>query len=180
MSPMCTSTTLPRLKPARAALYAVLCLAITPLGTPAEARAPFDCSVSQAAGKPAPPKPRPHDANSFRILWHVATQIEDLADAASDPKAMADVREAQKLVDGYYFNALMAGSLIYWPGRPKTCQVNFKRVDAGSTMDIGGEDVTFSQGGAAARDACKKQQDAFLAKQPPDTDTPGEIQARWR
>ena len=44
-------------------------------------------------------------------------------------------------------------------------------------MDIGGENVTFAEGGLAARSACKTQQDAFLAKQPPDTDTPGEIQA---
>jgi hypothetical protein len=83
----------------------------------------LNCSPSSFRSVSAP-KMRLPESNGFRILWHVATQIEQIADA--DAAAIADIRETQKKVDGYYVNAILRGPITYWPGRPAECSLNNK------------------------------------------------------
>jgi hypothetical protein len=139
-------------------------------------QADVSCALSMAAGKSSPAPASPGNPRGFRIFWHVATQIEDIADAGTDQASMADIRAASKLVDGYYFNVLLGGPLIYWPGRPRQCALNFKRITANETLDLDGTELTFPEGGQAGRDSCRKQQDQFLARQDKARDTPAELQ----
>jgi hypothetical protein len=82
----------------------------------------LDCSL-QSARTATAPKPS-GSASGFRIYWHVATQIEDIADANGND--VRDIKATQKLVDGYFFNVLIRGPLTYWPDRPEQCGVNKK------------------------------------------------------
>jgi hypothetical protein len=95
---------------------------ILSLTAPAQADK-LDCSL-QSARRSAPPPVTLRSDGGFRIFWHVATKIEELADAK--PASMQEIRATQKLVDGYYFNVLLRGPLAYWPGRPEACEVNKK------------------------------------------------------
>ena len=156
----------------------LVALGISALAPVSPAKAQFACGIDRAAGKPAPPPAKTDNPNHFRIVWHISTQIEDLADAKASAKAMADIGEARKLVDGYFVNVLMGGPLIYWPGRPKACAVNFYRTEAGQRIEVEGEVVTFKKGGVDERDACLAEQDRFLAGQPASRDTAGEIQSQ--
>lgn len=99
---------------------AALLIAATPAA--AAQAAGLDCSLQSARTSPAP-KPS-GSASGFRIYWHVATQIEDIADAQG--KDVEDLKDTQKLVDGYFFNVLIRGPLTYWPDRPEQCSVNKK------------------------------------------------------
>jgi hypothetical protein len=134
------------------------CTALT-----APARADYSCALSEAAGKPGPAAPSEGRADRFRIFWHIATQIEDLADAAGDEARMRDIREARAIADGYYINALMAGPMTYWPDRPKQCALN-KKLSAGTeTIDLEGELFT-PEGGTRTREQCAATQDDFVKK----------------
>ncbi|WP_373506293.1 hypothetical protein [Aestuariivirga sp.] len=121
------------------------------------------CEISQAAGKPVPARASGAETGQFRIFWQISTQIEDVADAAGNPAALKDIREARALSDGYYINTLLAGPLIYWPGRPKQCALN-KKVSAGTEeIELDGEFFT-PEGGTATRDACARTQEEFVRK----------------
>lgn len=104
-------------------LMVFLCLEIST----ATAESELDCSVSAADNFPrALPEIIP-ERNSYRIYWHIATQIEDLADAGNSAARTADIKAAQKLVDGYYINFLIRGMMTYWPERPAECALNKKK-----------------------------------------------------
>ena len=77
------------------------------------------CSPGEAASKPAPPPAHHGPANAFRILWHVGTQLEDLADADKHPDTRSAIADVQSDVDGYYF------LVLNWPDRPAECYRNF-------------------------------------------------------
>jgi hypothetical protein len=134
------------------------------------------CDASLAAGKPNPPAAKRDRPDRFRIFWHVATQIEDIADAPGNEAAIRDIEAAARLADGFYFNALLDGPMIYWPDRPKVCELNFKRVEANDRITLPDEEVDFPEGGEGGRASCKEKQAEFLAGQPDSTDTPAEIQ----
>jgi hypothetical protein len=85
------------------------------------------CEPAEAAGKPVPPAPSESPKGKFRILWHISTQIEDLADADKNPSSQQYIVDVQKRVDGYYFTAL-PHQVGYWHGRrPPECSTNFVR-----------------------------------------------------
>ena len=148
----------------RRLLLGALGLALLALGDwgAASEAAEVSCDVAAAAGKPRPAPPDPGPDGQFRIFWQISTQVEAIADAASNPTAMSDIREARDLVSGYYINALLGGPLIYWPDRPKECRLNFKRIDEGDSIEVEGETFTFAEGGAKGHAACVRQQDPYL------------------
>jgi hypothetical protein len=141
---------------------AVLATAAVSLVMPAAAA--DTCSVASAAGKAEPPVPTVRDPGKFRIFWHIATQVEDLADADKDPAKLKDIRDVQKIADGYYMNMLITGPLVYWPGRPKQCATNFKRIDEGDSLEITGDTFSFPEGGGAGRNECEAKQAEFQEK----------------
>ena len=120
-----------------------------------------NCDISTAVPNLKPPPLPAPDQKHFRIFWHVATQIEDIADANTNPDAMKDIRSVQKLVDGYYMNLLITGPLVYWPDRPKECRTNFKRIEEGDSIEIQGENFDFPGGGSAGRNSCEAEQEKF-------------------
>lgn len=142
----------------------------------APALADLSCSISSINGKSPPLTQTASNPKGFRIFWHVATLIEDIADAEKDPAALADIRAASKMVDGYYFNMLFGGPLIYWPDRPRQCELNFKRIEKDATIELDGAELDFPEGGTAARNSCIKAQEDFLAHQDRSRDTPKELQ----
>ncbi len=127
----------------------------------AGAEAGLNCAVSTAAGDPAPSTAQPAETGRFRIFWQIATKIEDMADAASNKQALADIRDTQKRVDGYYFNALLRGPLVYWPDRPAYCDLNFKRAGETAQIDYMGQDYDYSDGSAGYRQCGSQQQQSF-------------------
>jgi len=120
-----------------------------------------NCDISTAVPNLKPPALPVPDQKHFRIFWHVATQIEDIADADTNPDAMAEIRSVQKLVDGYYMNLLITGPLVYWPDRPTECRANFKRIQEGDSIEIQGENFDFPGGGSAGRNSCEDRQAEF-------------------
>lgn len=152
----------------------LLALAVSGLAAPA--RADVSCSISAAAGKPVPAAPAPGNASQFRIFWGISTQIEELADAAGNETAMADIQEAREHTDGYYVNALLAGPLSYWPERPQQCMLNFKRIGAGDAIELDGETYSFESGGIAGRDKCLAEQKQFLESRGQSGNAAREIQ----
>lgn len=140
---------------------AVLATAAASFAMPAAAEV---CSVASAQGKAEPPVPKVRDPGKFRIFWHIATQVEDLADAGKDAAKLKDIREVQKIADGYYMNMLITGPLVYWPGRPKQCATNFKRINEGDSIEITGDTFSFPQGGGAGRNECEAEQADFEKK----------------
>lgn len=164
----------PTAKRASAALFAAcLAAALPPTGA---AQAEIACGVSEVAGKSEPPAGQSTNPKQFQIFWHIATQIEDIADAPGKDAAMKDLAIAGKLADGYYFNVLLGGPMIYWPERSKVCELNFKRVKANDKIVLPDEEVDFPGGGEAGQADCGKLQDEYLAGQPEATDTLREIQ----
>ena len=154
-----------------------LTAAIVVTASAASARSDISCEISSAAGKPAPPQPSPGESGRFRIFWQISTQIEDLADAAGNAAALADIREARQSVDGYFINALLAGAMIYWPTRPKECALNFKRIAEGDLIEVEGETFEFKKGGAGGREACANEQKEFLREQSPEKDSARAVQS---
>lgn len=139
-------------------LMRLVLAALASISVSAAALADTSCSVSAARGIPKPAATATPPKNHFRIFWHVATQIEDLADAHRNAAAMKDIRDIQSLVDGYYFNLLITGPLVYWPDRPKQCGANFKRIQEGDSLEIEGDTFDFPGGGGAGRESCEVQQ----------------------
>ena len=174
MKPMTKSMMKSTAKKLSAALAATAMLAALPFSGPAFAK--LACDTALAAGKPAPPAGHSANPKHFRIFWHIATQIEDIADAPGNDAAMRDLATAEALADGFYVNALLGGPLIYWPERPKVCELNFKRVNTNDKIALPDEDVDFPDGGEGGRADCNKLLEDYLAKQPDATDTPQEIQ----
>jgi hypothetical protein len=91
------------------------------------AAAPIDCSPEAAAGRQSPPPALQGPPRTFRIFWHIGTQMEDLADAGDD--ARRTIAEVQKHVNGYYIT-VHPNQLGYWPTRPAQCAINFMRAKA--------------------------------------------------
>ena len=138
--------------------------ALLPFALAGGAAAKAPCAIAEAAGKPAPAPLAKAPGKGFRIFWHISTQIEDLADAGSDPQALADIRQTQNLTDGYFINVLINGPGIYWPGRPKECVLNFMRIGAGDKLDVLGDTLEFDERGKAVRQRCKQEQEKFLGQ----------------
>lgn len=64
-------------------------------------------------------------AEKFKIIWHVGSAIEDMADASAGRIKLLNSIKGH--VDGYYFLVLNNGSLLtYWPSRPQECLINYK------------------------------------------------------
>lgn len=153
------------------------CAAALLFAASADAQARITCDISSAAGKPLPPKADVANPGGFQIFWEIATQLEDVADAAGDPAAMADLQAARKLTDGYYINALFAGPLIYWPNRPQECVLNFKRIGPDDSIEVDGETYTFEDGGMAGRDKCMRDQTEFLDTLSDEKDMARDVQS---
>lgn len=63
----------------------------------------------------------------FKIIWHVGSAIESIADTPPNQKHILDAIRSR--VDGYYFLVLNNGSLLtYWKDRPIQCLINFKNL----------------------------------------------------
>ena len=143
----------------------------------ASARSDVSCDVSTAAGKPAPSQQSIGKNGRFNIFWQISTQIEELADAADNRAAMADIREASQIADGYFVNALLAGAVIYWPTRPRECALNFKRIAEGDSIEVEGQTFTFDKGGAGGREACAEKQTEFLQSRSFEQDAARDVQS---
>ena len=136
------------------------------LGAPATSpgAAAASCSIAAAAGRPpAPPLAQPA-GKGFRIFWHVATQVEQLADAGGRPQVMQDIQLVQNLSGGYYINVLPAGPNAYWPGRPTQCRLNFRNLEPGSTIEVEGEQIGIGAAPSSDRKHCVELRGEFLAK----------------
>ena len=123
------------------------------------------CSVEEVAGKPAKSRVTAPDKKAFRIFWHIATQIETLADAGGNPKLLAAIAGQQARVDGYYFNVLSGGHSAYWPGRPASCAINFghlKLKKEFGTLELPSGPVKLEPGQPDAEANCKTLQQASL------------------
>ena len=136
----------------------------------------IQCDPPAAAGKSAPATPLTGPEGKFRIIWQISTQIEKLADAANDPAAMNDMEKAKNIADGYSINTLLGGSMMYWPGRPKQCQLNFKRVKAGDSIEVDGETFSFEGGGREGQKQCKTQLQEFVSRMSQAKDPAADIQ----
>lgn len=67
----------------------------------------------------------PAAPEKFKIIWHIGSALEPLADATAD--RMQIIENLKGHVDGYYFLVLNNGSLLtYWKGRPIECLINYK------------------------------------------------------
>lgn len=115
------------------------------LATPTAANV-LDCRISSFSQEPDLSVSRVQiDLKHFRIFWHIATQIEDVADATSHSDIVADIRLAQSMVDGYYVNPLLGGPLTYWPDRPAKCALNKKMRTTDSTATCKAEQQKMRQ-----------------------------------
>lgn len=123
------------------------------------------CKISTAAGKPLPSPVESADPSRFRIFWQIATQIEDLADAEGRGDAMADIKAAAAMADGYYIAALLSGPLTYWPDRPPQCALNFRRVSKNDQIEVDGEIYNFEEDGDTERKKCRDAQAEFVSRQ---------------
>ncbi len=157
-------------------MAATLALLVSTAALDGDAWAQLSCNVAEAVGKPTPAQPALKETGAFRVFWQVSTQIEDLADAESIPGAIDDIREAQKLTDGYFITTLLAGPLVYWPTRPEKCRLNFKRLNKGDSIELDGETFTFEEGGQVGREACFEAQEEFVRSGGPEADTVAEVQ----
>lgn len=146
---------------ARRSLSAPLLGLMFAISNAAVARAqPFDnCLPSAAADKPAPLAADAGPKNAFRIIWHIGTQIEDLADADRTRNFAATVKDIQSSVDGYYFLKLGPNGkgLGYWPGRPAECAINFMRAKEPDRDGRAGTDQDARRAAAAdVQNACNQ------------------------
>ncbi len=132
-------------------------------GFAAEVQPADDCSPAAAAGKASAPFKDSGPSNSFRIIWHIGTQIEDLADAGRNPEALETISSVQKLVDGYYFNVLRGGKFTYWPGRPRECALNAKMYKKLESQEISAEELSLSGDEIDVRKDCDERQKEYLA-----------------
>src|SRR5690348_15207036 len=92
----------------------------------ASAAAAPDCRPQAAAGKAPPPAAAEGAGRAFKILWHVGTEMEALAEADRDASTRATIDRIRKNVDGYYIT-VQPHQLGFWPGRPPECALNFMR-----------------------------------------------------
>ena len=134
----------------------LLSLLIATAPSAGAAAGPADCSPALAASQRPPPEVQHAGAPAFRIFWHVATQIEQLADARGDPQSIKTIRAVQPLVDGYYLNFLPGGPLAYWPKRPAGCSFNF--VNAKMKPGAGTQD------GIKTEKACAAAREKFMSQ----------------
>ncbi|MFT3988300.1 hypothetical protein [Aestuariivirga sp.] len=117
----------------------------------------LDCAPG-STGLTARPRPAETEQGRFKIFWHVATQIEELADAAGNAAYQRDIQAIQPLVDGYYVNVVPPGLLAYWPGRPVQCSVNFGNAfNAGKTLPpvVDGKAILAGPGSDNTEQQCK-------------------------
>lgn len=113
-------------KPAFLLALALRALSSAAFVFPAAAAPAVDCAPQAAAGKPAPPAPSAGRENAFKILWHIGTQTEALADADGNADVQRAIETVRKQIAGYYIT-VHANQLGYWPERPPDCAVNFPR-----------------------------------------------------
>lgn len=67
----------------------------------------------------------PKPPEKFKIIWHIGTVVEPIADATEERKNL--LASLKSHVDGYYFLVLNNGSLLtYWKNRPIECLINYK------------------------------------------------------
>ncbi len=106
----------------------------------------LSCDISAAVKLSDPTMVAPQGSRAeFQIFWHIATQIEDIADASSRANTISDISATQKLVDGYYVNPLLGGPLTYWPDRPAKCALNKKMRTTDSTATCKAEQQKMRQ-----------------------------------
>jgi len=116
-----------------------------------------DCAPG-STGLSARPRPAETEQGRFKIFWHVATQIEELADPGSNRHAIQTV---QPLVDGYFLNVISSGLLAYWPGRPQECALNFnnaRNTGNAGPASVAGKAVISAPGQENTETNCKTQQ----------------------
>jgi len=104
-------------------VHAAAAVALPRLATAAAAP---DCRPQAAAGKAPPPAVAEGSRQAFKILWHVGTEMEALAEADRNAIARAEINRVRKNVDGYYIT-VQPHQLGFWPGRPPKCALNFMR-----------------------------------------------------
>lgn len=108
---------------------------------------------------------QPAAPEKFKIIWHVGTAIEPLADATGDKLNV--IENIKSHVDGYYFLVLNNGSLLtYWKGRPIECLINYKSLKW-KNQD-GSQEVKLSLNGKLygedAKDKCAFELEAYQTK----------------
>lgn len=117
----------------RASTLPTLALALTVHAAAAVGLAPIaaaapapDCTPQAAAGKSPPVAAAEGPRHAFKILWHVGTEMEALAEADQNATARREIDRVRKNVDGYYIT-VQPHQLGFWPGRPPECALNFMR-----------------------------------------------------
>ncbi len=72
------------------------------------------------------PDSKEHNPEPFKILWHIATQIEPLSKDLS-AEERSQIGTLKGMVNGYYFNLLHGPQVLsYFPNRPLFCNLNFQ------------------------------------------------------
>lgn len=107
----------------------------------------------------------PTTPEKFKIIWHIGSAIEPLADASDDRLNL--INNLKTHVDGYYFLVLNKGSLLtYWKGRPFECMINYKSLKWKSEDGDGPVSVTLNgrEYGQATKERCAAQLEAYQAK----------------